>query len=190
MPDPFVYRSRSPEVVGAWIAAEDALHAYVTQTQAVLNEAGLGGYKVWRATTGFSPWHFTGIDIPAGEKPPPGWRAKSEYAVPDKRTKGGKQIAAALAAVRHPGMPSHNLPGMPVDVCTGGGFTPHGTRLLENRSVLYVMWTIDPAGCRESFFSKSVEIDAALWERAPLSEYYAAVEAHEASAEAEREVAI
>jgi len=191
--DPFVYRSRSPEVVGAWLAAEDALRAYVKQTQAVLDDAGLGRYKVWRSNGGWKPWQFTGLDIPQDEFPPSGWRLNQsrEYAVPDKRTRAGKQIAAALTAVKHPGDPSLKLPGMPADVCTPGGFISHGARLLEDRSVLYVTWRIDPAGCRESFSSPSADIDASLWERAPLSEYYAAVETYEASAaDAEREAAL
>jgi len=192
MSDPFVYVSRSPEVVGAWRAAEKALNAYVKQTQAVLDEAGLGRYKVWRATGGWSPWKLMGLDIPQDEFPPAGWRVNQsrEYAVPDKRTRAGKQIATALAAVKHPGNPGDDLPGMPADVMAGGGFQTPAIRMLEGRTALYVAWRTDPAGCRESFRSKSVEIDASLWERAKLSDYYAAVEAYEATAEAEREVAI
>ena len=181
MSDPFVYRSRSPEVVGVWTAGEAALRAYVKASQAVLDDAGLGAYTVWRATSGWSPWKFSGLDIPQDEFPPEGWRMHGDFAVPDKRTKAGKRIAAALAAVKYPGQPAAKLPGMPADVCYPGGFTSPAARLLENRTTLYVAWRIDPAGCRESFFSPSTDIDATLWERALLSEYYAAVEAHEAT---------
>jgi hypothetical protein len=192
MADPFVYVSRQPEVVGAWLAGEEALRAYVKQTRAVLNERGLGEYKVWRSTSGWRPWEFRGLDVPQDEFAPEGWRLNKsrEFAVPDKRTKAGKQIAAALAAVKHPGNPGDDLPGMPADVLVGGGFQTPAIRLLEDRTALYVAWRTDPAGCRESFRSRSVAIDRDLWERAKLSDYYAAVEAYEASAEAQHEVAL
>jgi hypothetical protein len=180
MSDPFVYRSRDPQVTYAWKGAEAALHEYVKDTERVLEEMGLGGYKVYRDTHHWHPWHFAGLAIPQDEFPPDGWRMNAKYeayAVPDKRTKAGKRAAAALAAVKHPGAPMAKVPGMPQDVCYPGGFTSPAVSLLEDGIALYVAWRIDPAGCRESFSSKSAEIDLALWERAPLSEYYAAKEA-------------
>jgi hypothetical protein len=182
MSEPFVYRSHAAKVVDAWKAAQDGLHEYVRATDDVLERAGLGDYQVYRGNHRWHPWSFAGLAIPEGEKPPKGWRMNAEYAVPDKRTKAGKEIAAALAAVKHPGAPFHKVPGMPNDVCYPGGFTSPGARLLEDGNALYVSWRIDPAGCRESFSSPTTEIDDALWHRVPLSEYYAEVERAEAAA--------
>lgn len=182
MSDPFVYRSHAPEVIGAWQDAEATLQQYVKDTERVLEEMGLGGYKVYRDTHHWHPWRFSGLAIPQDEFPPEGWRMNGKYdafAVPDKRTKAGKQAAAAIAAVKHPGAAMAKVPGMPQDVCYPGGFTSPAVALLELDTALYVAWRIDPAGCRESFSSKSADIDMALWERAPLSQYYAAREAYE-----------
>lgn len=173
--DPIVYRSADPAVVQAWKDAEAAINAYVKQTQAVLDDAGLGRYRVYR-NNGWSPGKFAGLAIPQDEFPPDGWRQNKarEYATPDKRLKAGKQIAAALEAVKHPGDPLHKLIGMPADTLSGGGFSSPGVRLLEDRTALYVLWRLDPDG-RESFSSKST-VDHGLWKRVRLSEYYAACE--------------
>jgi hypothetical protein len=172
------YRSRDAEVLAAWKAAGDAIQDYVDRTHAVLEEAGLGGYQAFRATRGWSPGRFAGLGIPSGEKPPAGWRMAvlERFAVPDKRVKAGKAIHAALEAVKHPGDPLFSLIGMPPDV---DGRTP-AVRVLENRTALYVGWGVDPVG-RESFFKGRSEIDAAKWERIPLSAYYLAIEQHEAA---------
>jgi hypothetical protein len=173
-PDLVAYRSADPEVVRAWTGAADGINDYVKATQAVLDAAGLGQYKVYRHN-GWSPGQFAGLAIPAGETAPTGWRMLRDYAVPDRRLKAGKTIDAAIAAVKHPGDPLHKLVGMPPDMLTGGRFLTPGVRLLEDRSALYVTWRADPAGS-ESFFSGRAEIDLGRWERVPLSRYYAAVE--------------
>ncbi len=179
MSDKTVYVSRKPKVLKAWDDAGNAIQSYLNQTRAVLAAAGLSEYGTYRATSGWHPGQFTGLAIPDGEKPPAGWRMLSEFAVPDKRLKAGKAIAAALKAVKHPGDPLNRIPGMPADVMAGGGFQTPGVRMLDG--ALYVIWRTDPATCSTSFMSKSTEIDADLWERVPLSVYYAAVEAHDAS---------
>jgi hypothetical protein len=178
--DKTVYVSRKPEVLKAWEAAGQAIQDYVDATQAVLNATGLGEYKTWRSTNGWHPGEFVGLAIPAGI-PVAGWRMLADYAVPDKRLKQGKAIDAALKAVKHPGDPRAHLIGMPADVMAGGGFQTPAVRLLDDGTALYVAWRTDPAVCSTSFMSKSTEIDADLWGRVPLSVYYAAVEAHDAS---------
>jgi hypothetical protein len=179
--DLIAYRSTDPDVLAAVDAAYEAITAYVKQEQAVLDGAGLGHYKVWATSNGWTPRRFLGLDIPEGESPPPGWRMNREYAVPDKRTAAGKHISAAIAAVRHPGDPRHALIGMPPDVLTPGGFQSCGMRRIGD--ALYVTWrNCDPAGAVRSFTAGAFEIDAAKWERVPLSAYYAAVEAEESDA--------
>ena len=186
MSEPYVYRSRSPEVLAAMNAANEAVRAYVRATSEALDAAGVGAYKTWRETSGSRPGWFRGLDIPQDEFPPKGWRMLQQYAVPDKRTKAGKQADYMLRAVKHPGDPRHSLTGMPPDVSTPGGFSSCGMRMLEDGAAFYVWWRIDPAACRESFSRGKFEIDRSLWEPVPLSEYYAAVEAADAAETAER----
>lgn len=169
------YRSRDPEVVQAWIEATDAITAYVRNSQRVLDAYGLARYQCYRNGGGWNPGAFAGLAIPDREKPPAGWRMLSQYAVPDKRTKAGKQVDAALEAVKHPGDPLFKLIGMPPDVMTGSGFSGPAVRLLEDRTAVYVGWGTDPAG-GQSFFNGKVEIDLDRWERIPLSAYYLASE--------------
>ena len=130
--DPIVYRSADPQVVKAWKDAEAAINVYVEQTQAVLDEAGLGRYQVYR-NNGWSPGKFAGLAIPQDEFPPDGWRQNKarEYATPDKRLKAGKQIAAALEAVKHPGDPLHKLIGMPADTLSGAVSHPPASGCLR-----------------------------------------------------------
>jgi hypothetical protein len=186
MSHPYVYRSRSPEVLDAMRAAQNSIRAYVKATGQILDDAGVGSHGVYRESSGWSVAKFRGLAVPDGEQPPHGWRMGAQYAVPDKRTKAGKQVAAALDAVKHPGDPRMALIGMPPDVSTPGGFTSPGTRFLEDGAAFYVTWRVDPATCRESFTRGTFQIDRDLWEPVLLSEYYAAVEAAGAAEKAER----
>jgi hypothetical protein len=179
MSDLFVYRSSTPEVVAAWEAACGAIDAYVKQTGDILREAGLGDYAVYRRNDS-SLGKFAGLAVPEGEEPPAGWRMNRDYAVPNKRRKTGRDIEAALNAVRHPGLPSGHLPGMPSHFFSGMGLRYPGVRLLEDTTAVYVQWSADPEqatrGCTDT-------VDTAIWERVPLSRYYAEAERAERSAE-------
>jgi hypothetical protein len=183
--DLIVYRSRAPEVLEAHKAAREATRTYAKQTQAVLDAAGVGGYKVWLSTGHWDYGAFRGIDIPEGQEVPRGWRKAKDFAVPDKRTKAGRETGAALRAVKHPGDPMAQVPGMPLDILTPGGFQSPGVRVLEDGAALYVTWRRDPNEAQGSFSGKYEPVDTTLWGRVKLSEYYAAVEA----AEAQRETA-
>ena len=173
------YVTRDPEVVGAWKDISDAVHAYVAQTSAVLEAALVSSYRHYRDQGGWRPGKFRGLAIPQGEMPPKGWRmsARSEpLAVPDRRYKAGREIAAALDAIDHPGDPLFKLIGMPPDVISAGGYRSPAIRLLEDRTALYVGWPVDPVG-RESFFTdKPAVIDLGRWTRIPVSTYYLAIE--------------
>jgi hypothetical protein len=172
------YVSRDAEVIKAWTDASGAVSVYVAATNAVLEAAGLGRYDVFRNSGGWSPGKFAGLAIPQGESPPKGWRMTSRYAVPDKRRKAGREIEAALGAVKHPGDPLLGLIGMPPDAETSGGFTSPAVRLLEDRTALYLGWRVDPVG-RQSFLGtreQSGVVDLDRWERIPLSAYHLAIE--------------
>ena len=163
------------------IDATDAISGYVQQTQRVLDTYGLAGDQAFRHSSGWSPGRFSGLAIPDGEQPPAGWRMGSRFAVPDKRVKAGKQVAAALDAVKHPGDPLLKLTGMLPDAeADRGGFSSPGVRLMENRTAVYAIWSFSPEG-RQSFLGgRDAVIDFGRWERVKLSEYYAEVERHEA----------
>ena len=170
--------SRDAEVIKAWTDASDAVTAYVKATQAVLDAAGLERYECFRNSGGWSPGKFAGLAIPQDEFPPDGWRMAARYAVPDKRRKAGREIEAALAAVKHPGDPLLKLIGMPPDAEASGGFTSPAVRLLENRTALYLGWRVDPVG-RQSFLGTREQagvVDPDRWERIPLSAYHLAIE--------------
>jgi len=67
--------------------------------------------------------------------------------------------------VPHPGMLTGQIPGMPAYVLSGGRVRVPGVLAAEGGTALYVIWTAEPDG-----------VDAGLWERVPLSAYYAEAE--------------
>jgi hypothetical protein len=180
MSDLYVYRSRDPEAVAAWIAACDAVEDYVAQTAAILKDAGLGGYQVYRDTS-LSPGRFAGLAIPHGGKPPPGWRMGARFAVPHRGTKAGREVYAALEAVKHPGDPGSRIPGMPGMIVRVSRIHRPGVRVLENGAALYVTWSTEPRDTADSFVHSKSEVDPGRWQRIPLSEYYAEVERTDAA---------
>jgi hypothetical protein len=182
MPDKIVYRSSAAEVLAAIESFHADFRAYREAINAVLDEAGVGRYKIWATTNGWQPGKFLGLDIPEDEFPPKGWRLGKQYAVPDQRYAEGKRVAAAIKAVNHPGDPMRRIPGMPPDILTAGGFSSPG--IAEMAGAVYVTWAHDPETSGGSFTGKSATIDPALWERIPLSVYYAAREAEDAEREA------
>lgn len=180
MSDPVVYRSENPGVLAAWKGACAAISEYVRQTQAVLDRAGLAGRSVWRSSNGWDWGKVRGISAEGGT--PEGWRmaAGKDYAVPDMRTSAGRKVKAALDAVPHPGEPTQRLIGMPADVLAGAGriWTPD-VRVLGG--AVWAEWDLDPEAHETSFSSPSTAVDSSLWQRARLSEYYAAREDAEAA---------
>lgn len=184
MTDLFVYRSDKPQVLQAWREACEALQAYVDQTKAVLAAAGLGDYQAYRESRGFDRGEFTGLAVDDDKPVPEGWRVGSDkrYAIPDKRRKAGKDIAAALDAVKHPGSPSQHLLGMPAFLLGAGRMHQPGARLLEGEAALYVQWSIDPeAGSRRHPQFDGTPVDGDLWARVLLSRYYAEAERADAA---------
>lgn len=104
----------------------------------------------------------------------PGWRrdGSSMRAVPAKRTPEGKDWANRLAAVK---LPDREVPGFPARMrCDGFALYPQ----LEEVGDDYFM-TISMAPY-DQYLSA---IDATLWARARLSDYFLAREAVEASEE-------
>lgn len=175
---PFVYRTADPEVIAAWGEAFAAISAYVAETKAVLDAAGLSQYGYLRSNASFHPGRFAGLAIPDREDPPAGWRMNTgpERAVPDRRYKAGRAVDDALKAVKHPGSPLWSLTGMPSDLLTGGSYITPAMRLLEDGAALYAVWWEDPERFPESFSRGRAEIDTGKWQKVKLSDYYREVE--------------
>ena len=186
MTDPVIYRSRTPEVPAAWKAACEALSAYIAATQAILDEAGFAGWPAFRNNGSWSYGKIAGIGVPDSEEMPDGWRAAKHCAVPDKRTKAGREMQARLDAVKHPGALTGHLPGMAADVLNGmsGYIVSPDIRVLGES--VYAEWSADPERAEVSFSNRTTQVDHDLWERVKLSDYYAEREAEDERRAAEK----
>lgn len=169
------------EAVGEWRKARQAfsddLHAFVTRH--------IGEGRSGLVVNGVKEIRFVGVERLRGEKEPPSelWRADDRNGwVPRRTTKAGKQLAAEMAAITAPDL-FGTLPGMPREYwdvlqpdCSHKVFTP-GFRV-SDAEVVWVTW-----GTARMLDDPKWNVDDQLWERAKLSEYYAAIEADDESAE-------
>jgi hypothetical protein len=165
--DKTVYRSTHPEVLAPWEETEKAAEKIGKLRRAVLDELGFEG----RAGL-ITDRDLLGVEHRAEHGPiPEGWRKDSrthDAIVPDRRRKLGKGIAQRFEQLRMPD--PRRFQGMPGSCITGGTWLECGVR--EMGGALYVWWS-------QPIPESKVDLD--LWERVKLSEYYAAVEAHEAA---------
>lgn len=95
--------------------------------------------------------------------------------VPRLSSKAGKALAAELAPLKQDGI---KLPGMPQWVITGG-LHINAPALFEHEGTVWAHWpadiaVADPGDCQGS------QVDPGLWEKQPLSAYYAVKEARQA----------
>lgn len=108
-----------------------------------------------------------------GRTPPAGWRVDRKHwmLVPFRTKKEGKAIAKAFDLLDPPQDPRQTVPGMPS--CTFAAL-PHiySPAMHQLGDAVYVKWPVEPTDGK---------VDADIWQRIPLSEFYAAVEAHEAA---------
>jgi len=178
------YRSRHPDVLAAFTAAQDATNAYSKAVFAALAEHGMGEHQAAVSSGAFSAGRFLGVVAEKDEIIPDGWRMSQAgnriLAVPDKRTRAGKAAAAALAGLSSPG--ECRLPGMPgqVLVAEDASFSSRvcvpGVRLLEDASAVYVTWSTSLEAATGMDHRSLVSADAAYWEPVRLSAYWAAIE--------------
>ncbi|MGI5223582.1 hypothetical protein [Actinoallomurus sp. CA-142502] len=191
------YRSTHPDV----LATLAKYHADVKQWQAdaaeLLKELGFTdrGFLVGR---GLGQRWIAGVEYRDGDPVPTGWRLRKrrgrvEGLTPHRGTQAGRAIAAQIQACPVPDMPQAHLPGMPADRPSDEGLRSPGLR--EMAGAVYVTWTIDaipeiPADGpeREEHLGDDEHwrtirlvhhVDLAIWERVPLSQYYATVEAQD-----------
>lgn len=162
MSDPVVYRSNWPEVIDAWEKGIVERREWSVSLDAFATEYGRKPMVV----KGFGGEHPAGLQPADGDElnPPEGWRLDARHGVlvPDKRRKAGKALAETIKALGVSGKPS--LPGMPTETFAPGRFLSPGMQRVGNH--VYVRWSAEPdPGPSDD-----------VWERCPLSTYYAAVE--------------
>lgn len=176
------YRSRHPDVLAEFGAAQDRMRAYRDRIFTVTTEHGMGDHQIAVSSGALSPSRFQGVVTRGGEFVPDGWRVSAiggrDLAVPDKRTKAGKAIAAAIKDAGSPG--DCILPGMPREVIvTEDGYRvcSPGVRLLEDGGAVWVTWGMVLEAATAMDFHAPVSADPEFWEQSLLSAYWAAVEA-------------
>lgn len=167
-----VYRTNDPAIVAAWdaeLARRDAL-----RTEARAYIASVDPDRRRTAVGNRGEFVILGLSHQQDWPTPAGWTAKRSplwHVVPNRRTKAGKEAAAAL---RHfsPGDPRAVLyadgTGMPSPDFTyldgAMRYVEPGVQNLGDW--LYVTWAAEPTG----------PVDATRWETVSLSMYYAARE--------------
>lgn len=165
-----VYRSAHPDVLAVLAEHKAAVEDWQKRAEALLAEFGMPG-KAFLIGGWLGDRWIAGVEPPAeGEQVPDGWRLRGDGSVmvPDKRRKAGRDAWQRMEALRPPADLRGSLPGMPSQMWQGraGVFTP----ALEERSgAVWVIWR-----------DGSPSVDSALWERVPLSRYWAMREAAEA----------
>lgn len=174
MPDPIVYRSTHPDVLAHWdtTASAQAQAKWRARVKETVADLGFEGRKAVITKTLLGDT-VTGVEHPAGASIPTGWRrhrSMDRAIAPHKGTKTGKAAAEQLAALALPN-PRVGMPGgMPriADAAVGHAFLTPGVHRIGD--VVYVRWT------QQISERDAARIDGAVWDRTPLSEYYAAVE--------------
>lgn len=106
---------------------------------------------------------------------PEGWRLhKQGHLVPFKSKKEGKAFAKQIDEMNPAPNVRKALTGMPPGAMIGMGYESPGVQLRENGSALYVRWSGEPTDT--SWNKEGSDLDLTIWERVPLSRYYAVVE--------------
>lgn len=166
-----VYRSTHPDVLEHWrnTGSAEAQQAWQDRLNQALTDLGFPGRRpVMKGT------RVVGVEHDG--EPPEGWRPNRDLPgsiAPARRTKPGKRIGEQLDDLRRPN-PRKDLPGgMPEVAFAKHTFLRCGIAPIGD--AIYVTWSseIDEADARH--------IDSAVWGRVKTSEYYAALEAEEAS---------
>ena len=170
MSDKVVYRSTHPDVIAHMDRHAEAYTAWRERLKDALTELGFDGAAVW-----MSDDFVVGIVRQRGAELPDGWRwdkkASEPVIVPARKTAEGKRVWRVLDGLKQPD-PRNQMPGgMPrrTTAVSEMAFLSCGFRRVGDTA--YVTWSAEPDVRR---------IDAEIWKRIKLSEYYAAIEDAEA----------
>lgn len=173
MSDKAVYRSGHPDVIAVWDKAHKRAEEVGRARRALLDELGFEGRPALISDTA-----MLGVQhLPEHGPIPEGWRRDSstyEAIVPDRRRKLGKEIGKRLNALSMPDLRKLLPGGMPSMAWDLENSKVHWAALKRFADAVFVVWGCDPEKAE-----RGVKIDADLWHRIKLSEYYAIKEAAE-----------
>lgn len=175
MSEGVAYSSDKQEVLDAWSAYQDYYRDVAKRRQAVSERFGRG-LMVNRSSFGHGT-RVVGFEYLEGDKDgdiigdngelrAPKKGPPYRTIVPNVRRKAGKDLQAELATLN---LEAPDLPGMPPWQMVGLRVLAPGLSLTDG--VVWARWAEDFAG-RET----KGEVDLDIWERRPLSEYFAAQE--------------
>lgn len=184
------YRSEHPDVLAEW--------------DRIVNSTWSKDVCAWSETVGFDGKQYvtgasgrvTGFPAPESGEIPVGWREIDHrgvrFCAPDKRRKAGKDAAARLVEFGERPTAS-DLPGMPDEIWVSSGrsdFTHrvhHVAAAFVHNGAVWIRWDVDAdrveaTGNGDGFLISFARrrYDPAMWEKAKLSEFFAAQEAHDA----------
>ncbi|MGI5418686.1 hypothetical protein [Actinomadura luteofluorescens] len=177
MKDPIVYRSTHPDVLAHWDAkgSREAQQAWRARVDATVADLGFEGRNPVVSETIFGAT-VTGVQHPADQPIPDGWRRHphlDDAIAPHKATKTGKAAAAQLRQLDLPN-PRLGMPGGVPKVASAAHESAFLAPAVQRiGDAVYLRWSQEIAA------GDARLIDGAVWERVPLSEYYAAREAAE-----------
>lgn len=162
-----VYRSSHPDVLAAVEKYSTEYEGWRDRARALIADLDFEG-RHWIVSDGFQR-AILGVESVGDETPPLGWRhavrGNCSVLVPDKRRKAGREAYDRINECGPAPDPRHSLPGMPSDYFGPGSLYQPG--LQEMAGAVWVVWGYDiPVD----------KIDLAIWARARLSAFYAAIE--------------
>lgn len=180
MSEQIAFRSDAPEVLAAWQEHRDRTERVAAQRWSMSERYGRGlmvnrlGFGHGTRVVGFERLESDEPGDIIGENgelrvPKNGYGTTVE---PNLRRKAGKELAQELATLNQQGP---ETPGMPPFALVG--MRSLAPALFEHDGAIYALWADDITDN-----GSGGEVDADMWERIPLSVYYAADEARKAVA--------
>ena len=178
----FVYRTRNADVVAGWKDMGEQKQAWSKRIEKWAREKSKPDKKR-RPIVNDGHWDAGGLvgleafypaDYGKDAQLPEGWRLQKnsrgmDYLVPRMSLKAGKALAAEIGEINRQCPDMRRLPGMPRHA---GIFASPGVELREDGQALYVLWSSKPYEGDD----REDRVNFEIWEKVPLSEYWAVVE--------------
>lgn len=179
-----VYRSTHPDIIALVESWPQLYSEWDERCKAALTKWGFEGHNTWTTQSGFSGVRMAGIDPGNMKRAPIGWHKepRQDYYVPSS-----KPNTKAQHALREEFRELQNMPdvrklfadSMPVFLFAGLGVVRYASTYRDG--VVWIRWPdCDPertAASEEGCRGMDGTVNRDLWERVPLSEFYAMVEA-------------